>query len=187
MATDPLSVPPGSLSLEAIELLLEGGGGSGIPAGSTGDVQFNNAGAFDAAPGGLFSYDPASGSTQIITTSGLTGMALEVPGPGQPEAIQILAQDSSSGGGTIAIESAGQMSFAASGMDFDVASGGALSIATENANEIIQFGTPSSLFGMFGVTPVVKPTVTGSKGGNAALTSVIAALAALGLVTDSTT
>ena len=32
-----------------------------------------------------------------------------------------------------------------------------------------------------------KPTVTGSKGGNAALTSLLTALAALGIVTDSTT
>lgn len=35
--------------------------------------------------------------------------------------------------------------------------------------------------------PVAKPTVTGSKGANAALTSLMTQLAALGLVTDSTT
>lgn len=33
---------------------------------------------------------------------------------------------------------------------------------------------------------VAKPTVTGAKGGNAALTSLIAALVALGLITDTT-
>lgn len=32
-----------------------------------------------------------------------------------------------------------------------------------------------------------KPTVTGAKGGNAALTSLLSALASLGIVTDSTT
>ena len=32
-----------------------------------------------------------------------------------------------------------------------------------------------------------KPTVTGSKGGNAALTSLISTLAGLGIITDSTT
>lgn len=33
---------------------------------------------------------------------------------------------------------------------------------------------------------VAKPTVTGSKGANAALTSLIAALVSLGLITDTT-
>lgn len=40
--------------------------------------------------------------------------------------------------------------------------------------------------GFYGVTPVVRPTVTGSKGANAALTSLMAALVSLGIVTDST-
>ena len=42
--------------------------------------------------------------------------------------------------------------------------------------------------GFFGTTPVTsRPTVTGSKGGNAALASLMTTLASLGLVTDSTT
>ena len=41
--------------------------------------------------------------------------------------------------------------------------------------------------GAFGVTPVVQPTVTGSRGGNAALASLLTALASLGLVIDSST
>lgn len=41
--------------------------------------------------------------------------------------------------------------------------------------------------GWNGVTPVARPTVTGSKGGNVALGSLMTALAALGLVIDSTT
>lgn len=41
--------------------------------------------------------------------------------------------------------------------------------------------------GFFGSTPVVKPTVSGSLGGNAALTSLVTALAALGLIVNSTT
>lgn len=39
----------------------------------------------------------------------------------------------------------------------------------------------------YGATAVVKPTVTGSRGGNAALASVLTALNSLGLVTDSST
>lgn len=41
--------------------------------------------------------------------------------------------------------------------------------------------------GFYGTTPQTKSTVTGSRGGNAALTSLLQALAGLGLVTDGTT
>lgn len=42
--------------------------------------------------------------------------------------------------------------------------------------------------GFYGVgTPVAKQTVTGAKGANEALTSLLTALAALGIITDSTT
>jgi hypothetical protein len=43
-----------------------------------------------------------------------------------------------------------------------------------------------STLGFFGAAPASKPTVSGSKGGNAALGSLITALAALGLITDGT-
>lgn len=45
----------------------------------------------------------------------------------------------------------------------------------------------STGMGFFAATPVAKPTVTGAKGGNAALTSLCTALANLGLITNSTT
>ncbi|GAA3384476.1 hypothetical protein [Streptomyces racemochromogenes] len=41
--------------------------------------------------------------------------------------------------------------------------------------------------GFYGATAVTKPSVTGSRGGNAALASLLTALATLGLITDSTT
>lgn len=41
--------------------------------------------------------------------------------------------------------------------------------------------------GFFGATPIVRPSVTGSRGANAALASLLTQLAALGLITDSTT
>lgn len=40
--------------------------------------------------------------------------------------------------------------------------------------------------GLFSTTPIAKQTVTGSKGGNVALTSLISALVAYGLITDTT-
>lgn len=45
-------------------------------------------------------------------------------------------------------------------------------------------GTP--YMGFYGATPVAKPTVTGSRGGNAALASLLTQLASLGLIVDST-
>jgi hypothetical protein len=47
--------------------------------------------------------------------------------------------------------------------------------------------TPNQKIAFFGTTPAAKPTVTGSKAANAALTSLMTALSSLGLVTDSTT
>ncbi|MCW7941681.1 hypothetical protein AAW14_06460 [Streptomyces hygroscopicus] len=47
--------------------------------------------------------------------------------------------------------------------------------------------SPAGTFGAFGAAPVGRQTVTGAKGGNTALGSVIAALAALGFITDNTT
>lgn len=43
----------------------------------------------------------------------------------------------------------------------------------------------SQMIGFFGKSKISKPTVTGSKGANAALTSLLTALSNLGLVVDS--
>lgn len=51
----------------------------------------------------------------------------------------------------------------------------------------VQLGATSGKIGFFESTPVVKPTVTGSKGANAALTSLLSALSSMGLIVDSTT
>jgi Protein of unknown function (DUF3168)/Head domain of trimeric autotransporter adhesin len=45
----------------------------------------------------------------------------------------------------------------------------------------------AAMIGFFGAAAVARPTITGSRGGNAALASLLTALASLGLVTDSTT
>lgn len=47
------------------------------------------------------------------------------------------------------------------------------------------FGT--NTLGFCGTSPISKPTVTGAKSGNAALTSLLTQLAAMGLITDSST
>ncbi len=51
----------------------------------------------------------------------------------------------------------------------------------------VTVGGSGKQVGFYGATPASKPTVSGSKGGNAALASLLTALANLGLITDSTT
>ncbi|MER8846056.1 hypothetical protein [Mesorhizobium australicum] len=51
----------------------------------------------------------------------------------------------------------------------------------------IKFAANTTGIGFNGTAPVAKPTVTGAKGGNAALTSLLTQLASTGLITDSTT
>lgn len=58
--------------------------------------------------------------------------------------------------------------------------GGSLAIAKDLAHR-------GTLVGFYNTAPAAKPTVSGSRGGNAALASLLTALAGLGLLTDSTT
>lgn len=63
-------------------------------------------------------------------------------------------------------------------------------LANGGAQEVIRWGansTPAPILSFYGATPVPRPVVSGSRGGNAALASLAAALDTLGLVTDSTT
>lgn len=78
--------------------------------------------------------------------------------------------------------------------DLPAASGGVLRVRCQSGGaSSFEVGTDGSLrhlstkFGAFGAAVTTKPTVTGSRGGNAALASLITALATLGWVTDSTT
>ncbi|MDR3639072.1 MAG: hypothetical protein P4L84_35030 [Isosphaeraceae bacterium] len=61
--------------------------------------------------------------------------------------------------------------------------------ATSGGREGLRVGTDGTqaLLGLFGSPAVAKPNVTGSKGGNTALASLLTALANLGLITDSST
>lgn len=51
----------------------------------------------------------------------------------------------------------------------------------------LMFRHLGSTLGFYGATATTKPTVSGSRGGNAALASLLTALATLGLITDTTT
>ena len=57
-----------------------------------------------------------------------------------------------------------------------------------SAGQSVSIGNGTGFkLGFYGAAAALKPTVTGSKGGNVALASVIAAFVALGLITDTTT
>lgn len=49
----------------------------------------------------------------------------------------------------------------------------------------VHIGNSASSLGFFGASPSARPSVSGSRGGNPALASLLAALAGLGLVTDA--
>lgn len=51
----------------------------------------------------------------------------------------------------------------------------------------MQASGTAAMVGFMGATPIARPTVTGSRGANAALASALTQLAALGLITDSST
>lgn len=58
--------------------------------------------------------------------------------------------------------------------------------AARNTIRMEASGT-AAMIGFLGANPIARPTVTGSRGGNAALASALTALANLGLITDSST
>lgn len=51
----------------------------------------------------------------------------------------------------------------------------------------VKIGRSGQSLGFYGTTPVAKITVSGGRGGNAALANLLTALANLGLITDTTT
>ena len=60
-------------------------------------------------------------------------------------------------------------------------------VSPSNPDGYVLGPNATDLLGFYGLTtPVAKQTVTGSKGANAALTSLMAALVAMGLVFDTT-
>lgn len=72
--------------------------------------------------------------------------------------------------------------------NLNVGGGSVLAAQRTSTTVDIRVGTalPSTRLGFLGASPVTRPAVTGSRGGNAALASLLTALANLGLITNST-
>jgi hypothetical protein len=91
---------------------------------------------------------------------------------------------------TLTVRAANATGTTSTGGDLIVASGTG---TTANGNVKINSGSTTRIqangtgLGFFAATPVAKPTVTGAKGGNAALASLLTQLVSLGLITDSST
>lgn len=104
--------------------------------------------------------------------------------------LEIMAGDATVGGtdkngGTLVIRSGIATGTGESGVQIQTAKSGASGTADRTPTTIIEALGDKLAFN--GATPINKPTVTGSRGGNAALASLLTALAQLGLITDSTT
>lgn len=70
--------------------------------------------------------------------------------------------------------------------DFRVKGAGTGSLAITAPNDTARVAANNTGLGFFGSAPIAKPTVTGSRGANAALASLLTQLASYGLITDST-
>ena len=149
--------------------------------------------------------EPAMGTARFIVNVGQTGKALAANDTGQDRwwvaSDFYMSGNHAATGGAIAIQGDATngrplvlsdnakanfygFQFSGSSVVFRQITGGVDIVGWESAGG---FRHLSTLLGFYGATAVTKPTVTGSKGANAALTSLMAALSSLGLVTDSTT
>ena len=89
---------------------------------------------------------------------------------------------------TLTVRSANATGTTSTGADLVLSSGTGTSAhgsVKVNVNSTTRIQANGTGLGFFAATPVAKPTVTGSKGANAALTSLLTQLASLGLITDS--
>jgi hypothetical protein len=134
MPTDPLDVPPGSLTLEAITDLLDSGG---VPAGVTGDIQLNNGGAFGNAsavfPGTVLEID--SNENLVIDLSANEGGMLFAGGAFIADVTGNL--DFESTGGDVTFQSSGG-GVTLQGTQVQVAAiGGNVTIGSDNGTLII--------------------------------------------------
>ena len=184
MPLNPNNMPLGVFSLEAAEEIAAAIADAGAPpGGAAGDVQFNkgdgtftNAAGINAACGaeidgsGNMTFAAAAGRVSFVANTqynaGATTITLNAGGD------TTLILDSSTNPETITLDS-------------DIS--GTKIFVGKSTGMVVLVGGPSASLGFFNATPITKPTVTGSKGGNVALASLITALANLGLLTDSTT
>ena len=145
------------------------------PGGTDTAVQFNNAGAF-GGDSDAFSWDDAAGSFEIFTENDTSQIMFGI-GPTQSMSFDMDATQTPPDMSFVNLETGGTM---------EITSDGLMTISSPTTGVLIGASSLSPI-AFYGGTPEVKQAVTGSKGGNAALTSLVEVLATLGLITNSTT
>lgn len=167
--TNPALVAGSGISITGTwpdQIIAASGGGGGTPSGSTGDVQVNNAGAFGTAT------DIQSGAGININSGSLEftgGIGLAITnGP-----LSVLAGAS----GNIILRTNGNIQIDSNGAN--------LLLGTTFSSGITLGGSASNI-AFYGATRQPQATITGSRGGNAALASLLTNLATFGLIVDGT-
>jgi len=124
----------------------------------------------------------ASTSTGTITITDLSALYLGAQSAGAgvtaTNTYSLHAKDK------VKIEDNGSSNFGlleATPNDFEISNNGSGSVKI-----LSDFEHEGTLLGFYNTSPVAKPTVTGSRGGNAALADFLTQMATLGLITDST-
>lgn len=174
---------------------------SGGPAGSNYLVQYYDTGSFGADAG--MNYEKNGGALTLargdVGGSGTRGLDItrDESTDAYPAGIRLQKTNGSAGACTTSEAVGSIQCFAATGFTRKIvaleaktssgdATSGYLDIQTAKAGAMgSRITVDEDKLGFFAASPVAKPTVTGSRGGNAALASLLTALANLGLITDS--
>lgn len=139
------------------------------------------------------------GSSQVTGGFVIEAGTLGSPTALQLENVNVVRLTDSNTAQTLWMRGRSALSANANGSPFQLSGGapngsgtpGELKLGWDNSaaafQENLRLGSDGSaaMTGFFGATPAVKPTVTGSRGGNAALADLLTELATLGLLTDS--
>lgn len=168
--------------------------GSGSPGGSDTQLQFNNSGSFGGSAnltwsGSALSVNAADAATNTspdVLVVGHTTSATPLPSFGGT--IRVNAHST-----TNTVRSVGSISAKwVSATDASRRSRVILNASDASSSDVecMRFesgGSGVPYMGFFGATSISRPTVSGSRGGNAALASFLTQMASLGLITDTTT
>lgn len=149
---------------ERVVVIISGGGVSDAP-----DWERTVTGPGGAAVGG---YASLTGAGQTSSPGDLTQVGGFTVADVEGDGITLLSEQA----GSVSLTTTGS-----GGITLDC-EGGEVLIAGDTGIAI-----SSDAVGFFGTTPQPKPTVTGSRGGNAALASLLTSLEGLGLLVDGTT
>lgn len=141
-----------------------------------------------ASPGTIGSTTPNSGKFTALTTDGTVNVNLGTDTTNT--GVNVRGSNAGANGGSFVSVRNNNVGIIGIGNKSALNGGAYDATPYISANATMEVG-PSTKFasttGFNNTAPIAKPTVTGSRGGNAALASLLTALANYGLVTDSST